>query len=200
MTSLHAIRASPTSTSKKDPAVRKTELLASLSPALLDLITSNAKDLIRTPFGAQAVASLILSGPSSTTAARDAAAAAILALVRESEDGTDDELKKLLEQPHASRMLKNLVQGGFYDPKSRSVIPCTPPLGFGALLAGVLGKKVTEWAVGGQGFVVLALVEGDEYDGKKKVIKRLKEESGKLDKAAKGGRKGAGMVLEAVGK
>ncbi|KAK0509347.1 hypothetical protein JMJ35_007741 [Cladonia borealis] len=160
---VHRIR---TATSKKDPEVRSKELVASLSPALLSLIVVNPKELVSTSFGCQFVTEVILGSPEG----RESALEAIATLTT-----GDAETKNLLEQPAAGRMLKTLVLGGRYNPKTRAIDLVDPPLGFHNIFFEAIKHDIVNWAIGDNSFVVVGLLEAPGFSGADELLKILKK-------------------------
>ncbi|KAL8948550.1 MAG: hypothetical protein Q9222_005272 [Ikaeria aurantiellina] len=195
--SIHTIR---TTTSKKDPSVRRQELLANLSPSLLSLITHNAEVLVQSSFGCQFITEVLLRA----TSDREAACKAIVALLQ----SNSPDVRKAIEMPSAGRMLKNLVQGGLYNPKTGTVEVSEPPLHFNASFFEdlVAQDRIVEWATGGNSMVMVALweVEGASY--RERMEKILKKGKQRLKKAAAGdtthakGNKGSQLLLEMLDK
>ncbi|KAI4142204.1 MAG: hypothetical protein L6R39_005047, partial [Caloplaca ligustica] len=158
LTEIHGIR---TKTSKKDPTARRKELLAQLSPPLLAFIANNAEELVKSSFGCQFMTEVILSAVGEGD--REAVVEAIVALTS---SDAPQEVKEALDAPSAGRMFKTLVQGGRYNPKTRSVELTQPALGFADMLFKSLeGQegKVLEWATGGNSFVVVGLWEAQGF-------------------------------------
>ncbi|KAL8937660.1 MAG: hypothetical protein Q9216_004312, partial [Gyalolechia sp. 2 TL-2023] len=149
---IHNVRST---TSKKDPATRRKELLAHLSPPLLALIECNAEALVQSSFGCQFITEVMLSA----TGDRDPAIHAIVALTQTGKP----EIEQALEAAPAGRMLKTLVQGGRFNPKTRRVELAEPPLMFhDRLFASLMARdRVLEWAVSGNSFVVVGLLEAE---------------------------------------
>lgn len=160
---IHRIRST---TSKKDPGVRRKELVASLSPPLLSLITSNTKELVSTSFGCQFIAEVLLGAPGG----RELAVTAIAALAK-----GDNETKSLLESSAAGRMLKNLVLGGRFNAATKSVDLADPPLGFHDVFYSAIKDEILDWAIGRNSFVVVGLLEAPGFP-------RVEELKGKLSK------------------
>ena len=185
---IHSIR---TTTSKKDPLVRRQELLAQLIPPLITLIANCTEDLVSSSYGCQFITETILSAPSSCSAKRQEALQALATLVRRSEsvDEVNDggKVKTLLAQPFASRMLKNLVQGGRFDSNTKKVVLMEPKLGFAELTYEAVGDKMLQWAAGEHSFVVVALLETEDFEGREKLKKLLEKERRTLEKAAESG-------------
>ena len=94
--------------SKKDPKVRQQELRKALSPALLKSVATNAADLATAPLGCQFASEVIIFAEGD----RSAAAEAIAALA---------EGEGAKENKDLGRMLKNLVQEGFFNNKTQKI-------------------------------------------------------------------------------
>ena len=197
---IHAIR---TTTSKKDPLLRRQELLTHLSPTLLSLIATHTKDLVSSSYGCQFITETILSASVACVKERQAALEALTTLVRESEveepelpkngadkDGQQEaerDLRTLLSQHFASRMLKNLVQGGRFDPKTKTVVPSLPELGFSEMLFQALQVRksvLVEWATGAQSFVIVAMVEAEGFQRSNEVRETLRKQRGRFKEVA----------------
>ena len=161
---VHKIR---TTTSKKDPEVRRKELVASLSPALLSLIADNPKELVATSFGCQFITEVILG----SLQGRESALRAIATLTT-----GDAEIRNFLEQPAAGRMLKTLVLGGRFNPKTKTIDPVDPPLGFHNIFYEAIKHDIVNWAIRENSFVVLGLLEAPGFSGADELLKILKKE------------------------
>ncbi len=160
---VHRIRST---TSKKDPEVRRKELVASLSPALLSLIVVNPMELVSTSFGCQFVTEVILG----SSEGREPALRAIATLTT-----GDAETKNFLEQPAAGRMLKTLVLGGRFNPKTKVIDPVDPPLGFHDIFYEAIKHDIVNWAIGNNSFVVVGLLEAPGFSGADELSKILKK-------------------------
>lgn len=178
-------------TSKKDAESRRKELVAALSPPLLAAIASSAEDLVASSFGCQLVTEALLScvGDKSealkavgSTAGGDPDA--------EPEEGDEDVAAALPPPPHISkfahcgRMLKTLIAGGHFDRASGKVLPCDPPLHFADILYPVIKEHILSWATGPSSFVVLNLLEADDFSHGGELRKTLKKHKEQLKKAA----------------
>lgn len=170
---IHKLR---TKTSKKDPAIRRKELVTALSPPLLSFITSNAETLVQTSFGCQFITEVLLGAVGD----RDPALQAIASLVH----STTDEVKASLHTPAAGRMLKSLVLGGHFNPASKTIDLTDPPLGFHNILYENIKEEISTWATGSNSFVVLGLIEANGFAEVDAVKTALKKEKEKLLKAA----------------
>lgn len=166
---IHNIRMT---TSKKDPVVRRAELLKAISQPLIDLIAARAENLIKSSFQSQFVAEVLLGGIGEKTAALQA----MVALVSSGDEG----VLTALQSAHAGRLLKTLVQGGRFNKMSRSVVLVEPPLAFGDMLYDTITSKsptalVQAWATGENSWVIVALLESVEFTRRDALVKVLKE-------------------------
>ena len=170
---IHRIRAS---TSKKNPDSRRKELLAALSPPVLDCIASQARALIETSFGCQFIAEVLCSAVGD----RNAAVTAVANLTN-----GDEETQELLAQPHAGRMLKSLVLGGRFNPSKKIVEPVDPPLGFHNIFYDNVKDVLISWATGANSFVVVGLLEAAGFSKADELKATLGKNKAELVKAAK---------------
>lgn len=173
---IHKLR---TKTSKKDPAIRRKELLTALSPPLFSFITSNVETLVQTSFGCQFITEVLLGGVGD----RDPALQAIASLVH----STTDEVKTSLHTPAAGRMLKSLVLGGHFNPASKTIDLIDPPLCFHNILYQNIKDEILTWATGSNSFVVLGLVEAKGFADVDNLKEALKKQMKELLKAASEG-------------
>ena len=99
-------------------------------------------------------------------------------------------------------MLRSLVAGGHFDPKQKKVVVSAPDLKFADALYEQIKEHVLDWATGASSFVVVALLEAEDFEQKKDLEKKLKKSKGVLEKAAQGGNgdekanAGAKLVLD----
>ena len=158
-------------TSKKEPETRRTELAKAMSQPLLDLIASRAAILIQSTFGCQFISEVLFGGIGEKAAALNAIA----------ELPKSDDID--LNTPAAGRLFKALVQGGPFDRHSKQVSFVMPPLDFHDLLFNVLGvdfsNVVSKWAFGENSFIVLAMLEANNFAHKDDVVKILSIEAHK---------------------
>ena len=168
----HRIRAK---TSKKDPEVRRKELVKSLSPSLLSFIAANAETLVQTTFGCQFITEVLLSA----SGEREPALKAVAALVHGSA-----ETRAFLNSPAAGRMLKRLVLGGRFNPQTKAIDLADPPLGFHDMLYATIREDIVGWATGNNSFVVLGLMEATGFSEYSSLTKALQKHKALLDKAA----------------
>lgn len=153
-------------TSKKDPGTRQKELVASLSPPLLLLIASNAKELVSTSFGCQFISEVLLGTPGG----RELSMIAIAAFAT-----GDDETKSLLESPAAGRMLKSLVLGGRFNPTKKEIDLADPPLAFHDVFYSAIKDRILDWATGPNSFVVVGLLEAPGFPHVEELNGKLRE-------------------------
>lgn len=177
---IHRIRIT---TSKKDPEMRRRELVASLSPPLLALITSYAKDLVSTSFGCQFINEVLLGSISAE--GRAPALQAVAALVN-----GELEIQELLKQPAAGRMLKSLVVGGRFNSATKEIEAVEPPLGFHEILYEQIQDDIVGWAVGSNSFVVVGLLEAPGFSRVNELKKMLGKSEHKQTLAEAAGKAG----------
>ncbi|KAL4969117.1 uncharacterized protein BDV14DRAFT_118081 [Aspergillus stella-maris] len=168
-------------TSKKEPSIRRAELIKAASPPLLDFITARADVLLESSFGCQFLAEVLFDADAAD-GKKDAALAAVAEAAKTRSDTKDS--------PFVGRMLKSLVQGGRFNPAEKKVEKVEPALGFGGLLYGQIGKEVMSWATGSNVFVIVALAESEEFEKRSELLKALKKGKKELEKAAKSEEKG----------
>ncbi|KAK5055412.1 hypothetical protein LTR84_013162 [Exophiala bonariae] len=185
------IREIRTETSKKDPETRRTELLKSISQPLLDLIASQAQVLIQSSFGCQFVTEVVLGGIGD-------AQPALASLAKIASD-ENEETVQALSTPAVGRMLKSLVQGGRFDKATKSIVKTEPPLNFHELLYEEINgrgdEEIVSWANGPNSFVVVAMLEAQEFAKQEELLTRLSEKKSALDSEVAGAR----IILEKLG-
>lgn len=185
-----AIRAS---TSKKDPEVRRSELAKALSPYLLNSITTAASDLVTTSFGCQFITEVMFGAEGDKSAALAAIAETaagdpsyVKALPAEEQAASAEisTASHIANTPFGGKALKALVAGGHFDIKTKSIVPVIPALNFADILYPNIKDYLIEWATGSSSFVVVALLESSNFSKKEEVLKTLKGNKKKLQKAA----------------
>lgn len=184
-----------TTTSKKDPETRRNELKKALSPYLLNAIAPAAADLISTTFGCQFITEVMFGAEGDKTAALAAIAQTaagdpsyVEAPKTEENTTIDGEAAApihVANTPSGGKTLKALVAGGPFDSKTKSVVPVEPALNFADILYPVIKDYIVEWATGSSSFVVLALLESSRFSNKNELLKTLKDNKKRLQKAAK---------------
>lgn len=180
---VHEIRKT---TSKKDNDVRRNELLAAVSPDLLKVVAEAPKELASTSFGCQFMAAVLLSCVGDKEKALNAVAQVAEGNPNEESNAEDTAHSKvhISVTPFGSRMLKSLIQGGRYDKAAGKVIPADPPLNFSNILYPVIKDHVVEWATGPGSFVIVGLIESNDFSNKEGLKKTLKKNKKLLEKAA----------------
>lgn len=165
-------------TSKKDPVIRRQELIKAASPTLLSLIAARAESLLETTFGCQFIGEVLFEADGDKGAALSAVAEAA-----KSKTETQDSAA-------VGRLLKSLVQGGRFNPAEKTVDKVQPPLNFHGLLYEQIREEVMEWATGANTFVIVALAESDEFEKKSELLKTLKKNKKALEQASVSGSDG----------
>lgn len=177
---LSEIDAIRTSTSKKDPQVRRQELGKALSPYLLAAIASAGPDFVSTSFGCHFVTEVLFGADGdkssglkaiASTAAGDPTLSTPEPPNPETEtkdainthDTTPPPRPHIAQTPHGGKMIKALISGGRYDPKAKKITPRSPPLNFADLLYPVIKPHIFAWATGSSSFVVLSLLETESF-------------------------------------
>jgi pumilio family protein 6 len=184
-----------TSTSKKDPEVRRSELAKALSPYLLTAIATAASDLVTTSFGCQFITEVMFGADGDKSAALEAIAQTAAGDPSYVEASSGEEpvvtsdgapaVGHIANTSFGGRALKALVAGGHFDIKTKSIVPVVPALNFADVLYPNIKDYIVEWATGSSSFVVLALLESSSFSKQDEVLKTLKENKKKLQKAAK---------------
>ncbi|KAK4506459.1 hypothetical protein PRZ48_000191 [Zasmidium cellare] len=171
-------------TSKKAPEVRRQELISHVSAPLLEFVADRAQNLVQSSFACQPVTEILLECHDKDNVHRDAAKQAVAQLA----EGDPLEDGHIAKDPAASRMLKTLVSGGTFDPKTKTVKLSEPRLGFGEALYPIIKPHLVDWACSDSSFVVVALLESEDVPEKIKgeVKKALEKGKKKIQKAADG--------------
>lgn len=187
---MHQIRQQ---TSKKDAQQRRHELLTQISPPMLEFLSLRMPQLTSSSFGCQFVAEIMLSSTGDRQEALEALHAVVDAMIEPPALTQDDdfvvkdgEVKYKLAMPAASRMLKNVIQGGRYDPQSKSVTRCDPPLGFAeSFYRQLTTDTLTRWALGPHAFLIVGLLESPDLSdaSRQELRKSLARHRKELEKA-----------------
>lgn len=185
-----------TATSKKDANIRRAELARALSPHLLTAITAAPLELTATSFGCQFVTEILFGAEGDKQAAMEAVASVasdapiVASPVEPSEDETMNmhvgasQQVHIALRPEGGKMLRALINGGRFDVKTKKIVPVEPALNFGDILYPVIKEHLLTWATGSSSFVVLCLLEQDNFSSKQEVLKILKKGRKELEKAA----------------
>ena len=172
-------------TSKKDPNTRLQEIAKNIEAQLLNAIAARAADFASFTFGLQFMGEILVGAPEVEPKTRKEALAEVARLSQSILDASlpasagDNKTTS-----HGKNMLKTLVQGGKFDPKTKKVVPVTPALGFADMLWAEIKGNVIDWATGEGSFVIVALTEAENFEKKSEVLKALKKDKKKLEAAA----------------
>ncbi|MCJ1400182.1 pumilio domain member 6 [Xylographa trunciseda] len=168
---IHNIRST---TSKKDPDIRRKELAKALSPTLLSYIANNAEVLVQNSFGCQFISEVLLSADGDKSETLQA-----IANLTEANGETPD----YLQTPAASRMLKALASGGRFNPKTKTIDLADPPLKFNDMLYDKLGSHIVAWMTGVNAFVIVGLLESVDFSHKTELKALIRKHRKDLQKA-----------------
>jgi pumilio family protein 6 len=181
-----------TTTSKKDPEIRRKELAKALLPFLLKAIEVASADLVATTFGCQFVTELLFGAEADKSAALNALAETASGDPSYVQPPVEEEGAENTEPPshiaslaHCGRMFKSLIAGGHFDIKTKSIIPVEPALDFADILYPHIKDYIVEWATGSSSFVVVNLLEAGNFSHKDEVLQVLRDNKKKLEKAVK---------------
>ncbi|MCJ1433986.1 pumilio domain member 6 [Xylographa pallens] len=201
---IHNIRLT---TAKKDPDIRRKELVKALSPSFLSYIANNAEALVQNSFGCQFVSEVLLNADGDKSKALEVIANLTV---------SNGETPGYLQAPAASRMLKSLALGGRFNPKTKAIDLADPPLKFNDMLYDKLGSHIVAWMTGANAFVVVGLLESVDFSHKAELkalirkhrmeLQKAVEETGGLvkdgkakeEKAMEAGKKGIRLLLKMV--
>jgi pumilio family protein 6 len=162
-----------TTTSKKNPATRRLELVEAISGPLLDLVARHIESLVESSFGCQFVTEVLLGAVGEKTSALNAIAT------------WASTKSAVFDSPHSGRMLKALVQGGRFDRKTKSVKSVEPALGFADLLYDRIKDNILSWASGPDSFVIVAMLEAEKFSKRKPLMKQLIQYRPQLEQVSK---------------
>jgi pumilio family protein 6 len=183
---LKEVQAIRQKTSKKDAEIRRKELVTALSPQLLAAVAATPEPLVASSFGCLFVTDVLLD----TVGDKEKALHAIAATAAGDPDAVAPEEEypppkpHISHDPHAGRMFKTLVAGGRFDKESGKVKPVDPPLKFADILYPVIEEHIVSWATGSSSFVVLSMLESEDFSSAKKLKKVLLKNEKALTKAA----------------
>lgn len=197
-----ATQARELGTSKKDPAVRRAEILASASALLIAFVADKAAELVADPGAGLMVQEIMLSTTGDKTAAVTALAEPLTAPY--AADGTHP-----LELAHATRTYKTLLSGGHFNASTKSIDVADAAMS-AALAAAVWGAISSDDAGGASNavkiaaaapFVVVELLEALKRGEDKEALKAAKKVLGSADGKETIGAsemKGAAVLLERI--
>ncbi|KAJ5951011.1 uncharacterized protein N7479_009424 [Penicillium vulpinum] len=171
-TVLEEVREVRKETSKKDPAIRRGELVKAASPTLLEFIAARASTLLETTFGCQFLSEVLFEADGD----KSAALAAVAEAAKSHTEARDT--------AHAGRLLKSLVQGGRFNPATKSIEKVEPALNFHDVLYEQIKDEVMDWATGANPYVIVALAESEDFEKKAELLKTLKKNKKALEQAS----------------
>lgn len=166
---IHSIR---TTTSKKEPDIRRKELAKALSAPLLATVATQTESLVSTSFGCQFITEVLLGSEGE----KNDALSAVAGLTNSNPEACDG--------PGAGRMLKTLVFGGRFNEKTKTVDLVDPPLLFHDMLFTQIEPQVVRWATGASSFVIVGLLEAEGFSHRDVLVKILIRDRKVLEKAA----------------
>ncbi|CCU74608.1 RNA-binding protein [Blumeria hordei DH14] len=182
------------STSKKDPIIRRAELAKSLSPYVLKAIENAASDLVQTSFGCQFITEVLFGADGDKSAALESVAYTAVgdpsSLYSDAGDDMEtnatnsETIGHIGTRSHGAKMLRSLIAGGRFDPGRKAINPIVPALNFPDILYPHIKNHIVEWATGPASFVILALIESNNFSHKEKVMALLRSATEKLQKAS----------------
>jgi pumilio family protein 6 len=189
LSELYAIRAT---TSKKDADVRQHEVAKAIEPQLLTAVAARTADFASFGFGLQFMGEVLVGAPEVEQEKRQQAVQEVVKLSQQILDsslvssnlGEEEAKSKQDVAALGKNMLKMLVQGGKFDPKSKKVVPVQPALGFADMFWDQIKDNVVQWATGPGSFVIVGLVESEDFAKKDEVLKVLKKQRKQLEAAA----------------
>ncbi|TAQ87925.1 hypothetical protein B7494_g3767 [Chlorociboria aeruginascens] len=193
LTEIDSVR---TTTSKKDPEIRRRELVMALSPYLLAAIAKASPDLVATSFGCQFITEVLFGAEGDKAAALSAIAetaagdptsvqpAAIAVEAVKTEAINTESRAHIATTAYGGKMLKALISGGRYDAKAKSIISIVPALDFADVLYPHIKDNILKWATGSSSFVVLALLESSSFSKKDELVQILNNNKKALQTAA----------------
>ncbi|KAF1968362.1 ARM repeat-containing protein [Bimuria novae-zelandiae CBS 107.79] len=165
-------------TSKKDPNTRNHELAKSIEPQLLTVVNEQTRSFTQHVTGLQFLGEVLVGAPEVEPKLRQEALKKVAELSQKIIEGGENITS------HGKNMLKTLVQGGKFDPMTKKVVPVSPPLGFADLFWDQIKQDVLAWATGEGSFVIVGLVESENFNRKDEVLAALKKGRKQLQEAA----------------
>jgi len=164
-------------TSKKDPSIRLQEISKNIEPHLLVAVHERTGDFASSTFGCQFLGEVLVGAPEVEPQKRKETLSKVALLSEQIlEIGTG----------HGKNMLKTLVQGGKFDPKTKKVVPVKPTLGFADMFWDHIKSDVLTWATSEGAFVIVGLTEAEDFNSKDEVLAALRKGRKKLEAAAAG--------------
>ncbi|KAL5621638.1 hypothetical protein BROUX41_006538 [Berkeleyomyces rouxiae] len=178
-------------TSKKDPEVRRKELVVAMSPQLLQAIADCGGQMVHDAYGCQLISETIFATEGDKTAALTTIAKAVAGNPSEMLDS--DNAQALVPRPHPAmtphggRLIKGLISGGKFNKATGQTTRVEPALNFANVLFPVIKPHVLEWATGPSSFVVVNMLDAPDFADVAELRKILSKGRAQLDKAAREG-------------
>ncbi|KAI0327732.1 ARM repeat-containing protein [Cubamyces sp. BRFM 1775] len=188
-------------TSKKDEALRASEILKAASDGLLQWIADSGAEVSRDTGGSLVVLEVMLEADGDKSAATDT----LLKAISSPYPSTDLANPHPITLPHVSRLYKTLLQGGHFSHSTCTVekSPRWSARDFASRFVQLVGRDVTVAMAKGEGaFVVAALCEQlAEHEGleERKTVKGWFGEKTRKEIQDAGG-KGVNVLLESLKK
>jgi len=178
-----------TTTSKKDPELRRLELIKAISPYLLEVIAASPGVFTPTSFGCQFVTDVMFGavGDRFDCLNKIAALAGGTPRFAEAEAGGPDRqpiVPHIAKTAFGGKMLKALVAGGRFDNKKNKIVLVEPPLNFADILYPHIKEHIVLWAIGSSSFVILALLESSDFSSREEILHALRDRRDMLHKVA----------------
>lgn len=174
-------------TSKKDPEVRRQELVKALSPYLVKAIENSASNLVASAFGCHFIVEVMFGAEGDKSAALKAVAHAVATDLQqvpaEEQDGEAVAAAHPARSPHGGKMLKSLLAGGRFDHVTKSRILVEPALNFAQELYPAIEPYMESFVLHAP-YVISALLESREFEHRDEVLAVIKKNKQQLQKAA----------------
>jgi pumilio family protein 6 len=174
LSELYAIRGL---TSKKDQNVRQQEIARAIEPQLLTAVMARTGELAAFSFGLQFMGEVLIGAPEVEPQKRQKALAEVATHAQQILDSGNHATS------HGKNMLKTLVQGGKFDPKTKTVVPVEPPLGFADMFWEQIKNEVMTWATGQGSWVIVSLAETEAFGQKEELLSTLRKGKKQLEAA-----------------
>lgn len=187
------VRSLRAETSKKDPEIRRTELVKALSEGgvLLATIEKRADKLVESSFGCQFITEVMLGCEGD----KSNAMAAVAELAR----GDPSSEGHMAKSSHAGKMLRTLAMGAKFDTSNgkNEHSPAKPGhrLGFAELLYPQIKDNLLQWALSQNSFIVVNYLDDKGFKEKGDILKRLRKAIPELQESSGNGNKGATEIL-----
>ncbi|ORY32253.1 armadillo-type protein [Naematelia encephala] len=192
-------------TSKKDPAIRRKELVGYASEGLIKLVADKGEELVRDPGAGLLVQEIMLY----TEGDKSSAITALVAPLQTPypEDIISEDEPHIIDLPHASRTYKLLLSGGHFDTKTKTVEQ--PDEGLSGAFSVAFWQAISSEEAGGAEnvvrmakglptFVLAEMVEGLSTAGRGKDVKAVLGKKDVLKDIAAGEKKGSGLLVDKI--